>query len=250
MLRKIIDAHGGTLPDNVRVLFANTGKEREETLAFVHEIETRWNVPITWLEYVGKKCARVVTYATASRKGEPFERVIEHRGLLPNQAMRFCTSELKIRTMHRFLRWLEWSDWVQVIGLRADEMHRVAAIKANKETRDERVICPLADEGISKADVLAFWKTQPFDLRLKHYEGNCDLCFLKGWKKRARIIEESPDLSEWWMGKEDGRNGVFVRPPAPSYAALANSAKNQTRLPVIADWEAEDTESIDCACTD
>jgi hypothetical protein len=44
MLWQILDAHGGTLPDDVHVCFANTGKEREETLRFVHECETRWGV--------------------------------------------------------------------------------------------------------------------------------------------------------------------------------------------------------------
>ena len=32
------------------ILFANTGKERPETLEFVHEIETKWNLPINWIE--------------------------------------------------------------------------------------------------------------------------------------------------------------------------------------------------------
>ena len=250
MLRKIIDAHGGTLPDNVRVLFANTGKEREETLTFVHEIETRWNVPITWLEYVGKKVARVVTYETASRKGEPFERLIEHRKFLPNQAMRFCTSELKILTIERFLRWLGWSDELHMIGLRADEMKRVADTKTNAAKNDRRVLCPLAADGVTKSNVLAFFKTQSFDLQLKHYEGNCDMCFLKGWHKRLRIAEEHPDLIERGDDRERERSASFVSKPTPSYGRILESAQKQTRLPIIADWEADDTQSIDCACTD
>ena len=50
MLFKILEAHGGTLPDDVHVCFANTGKEREETLRFVHECATRWGVRVRWLE--------------------------------------------------------------------------------------------------------------------------------------------------------------------------------------------------------
>ncbi len=37
MLWQILAAHGGQLPDDVHICFANTGKEREETLRFVHE---------------------------------------------------------------------------------------------------------------------------------------------------------------------------------------------------------------------
>ena len=50
MLKKIIDAYNGKLPKDIIVCFANTGKELEETLEFVHECEKRWNVPIHWLE--------------------------------------------------------------------------------------------------------------------------------------------------------------------------------------------------------
>jgi 3'-phosphoadenosine 5'-phosphosulfate sulfotransferase (PAPS reductase)/FAD synthetase len=51
MLWNILQAHCGALPPDVVVAFANTGKEREETLRFVHECETRWGVRIRWLEY-------------------------------------------------------------------------------------------------------------------------------------------------------------------------------------------------------
>jgi hypothetical protein len=122
MLRRILDV--GLQPD-VHVLFANTGKEREETLVFVDQVARRWDVPIVWLErrpwqerYVrrAKEAAaagfptvsahlrraalpRTPTFATASRNGEPFEALIEARRFLPNPVTRFCTTELKIRPM-------------------------------------------------------------------------------------------------------------------------------------------------------
>ena len=110
MLWRILQAHGGTLPDDVVVCFANTGKEMPETLDFVEECSQRWSVPITWLEYrpkiEGKKQFAVVTHATASRNGDPYEAVITDRNYLPNPVTRFCTVELKIRPMHKYLRCL------------------------------------------------------------------------------------------------------------------------------------------------
>lgn len=51
MLYRILDAFGGTLPDDIKVVFCNTGKERPETLDFVERCSAEWGVPITWLEY-------------------------------------------------------------------------------------------------------------------------------------------------------------------------------------------------------
>ena len=50
MLKQILNAYGGTLPKDIKVCFANTGKELPETLDFVHEVETMWDVDIHWLE--------------------------------------------------------------------------------------------------------------------------------------------------------------------------------------------------------
>jgi len=51
MLWMIIQAHGGTLPDNYIVVFQNTGMERPETLDFVRDVGNNWGVDIVWLEY-------------------------------------------------------------------------------------------------------------------------------------------------------------------------------------------------------
>ena len=249
MLRRIIDAHGGTLPENVIAVFANTGKEREETLDFVRDCADRWKVPIVWLEFSGKKAFRIVDHATASRNGEPFELIIRERKYLPNVVTRFCTVELKIRTMHRYLRSLKWDEWTQVIGLRADEMHRVTRILARKQTAAETVRCPLATAGITKEHVAAFWRAQPFDLALRHWEGNCDLCFLKGERKRLRIISERPDLAQWWADRE-AEIGATFRAHARSYSALVKAVNSQVRLPILLDYEQDLDDTIDCSCTD
>lgn len=99
MLHEIIAAHGGTLPDNVVVTFANTGRERSETLDFVQACEVHWGVHIYWLERVpGEHGQRFieVSHNSASRSGEPFTQLMREKNYLPNPVTRFCTIELKI----------------------------------------------------------------------------------------------------------------------------------------------------------
>jgi len=116
MLYHIIEAFGGKLPDDVKVIFNNTGKERLETLKFVERCSVEWGVDIIWLEYISTPKNRplgkarngkmesayehgfkIVNYATASQNGEPLEAVIRARNMLPNVMARFCTVECKIR---------------------------------------------------------------------------------------------------------------------------------------------------------
>jgi len=255
MLWKVLEAHQMSLPDDAKVIFANTGKEDEATLKFVNDCSVNWNVPIVWLEYQdhedSKQRFKVVTYETASRNGEPFEAIIRKRQYLPNPVTRFCTAELKIRTIHKYLRSIGWddhdenSDW---IGIRADEPRRAAKI-ARERT-------PLVTAGIGKTDVGNFWKSQPFDLGLPNfngvtYHGNCDLCFLKGESQTRSLIAEKPERAIWWakmeamaMAMASKPDGARFRKDRDSYQAMMNYAKDQ--MPMFEDPD----ESIACFCGD
>lgn len=118
MLWRVLQSHDGKLPDDCVVCFANTGKEDEATLRFVRDCGERWGVPMTWLEYRDESAFEVVNFDSASRNGEPFEAVIRQRGgYLPNRVARFCSSELKTRTMHRYLKSLGWIEWDSFVGI-------------------------------------------------------------------------------------------------------------------------------------
>ncbi len=49
----------------------------------------------------------------------------------------------------------------------------------------------------------------PLDLQLQHYQGNCDLCFLKGRHKIRRLLTEWPEKATWWMEQEKKVDGTF-----------------------------------------
>lgn len=235
MLRMILDAHGGTLPDDVHVTFANTGKEREETLRFVHECATRWNVRVRWLEWrtrTGDVEGRFeeVGFNSASRNGEPFEGLIEAKSYLPNSVMRFCTDELKIKVMKHFMMSLGYARWTNVIGLRADEMHRVAKSRSRSDSGKERWVnaLPLADAGVSVRDVTAFWMQQDFNLQLLPFEGNCDACFLKARPKLFEVERTAPGTLQWWADMETKAGATFR--PEYGYQSLIEAVQRQGDL--------------------
>lgn len=257
LLYLLLQANGG-LPPGTVVLFFNTGKEDEATLRFVREIAWRWCVPIVWLEYRDDGSFEVVTFETASRNGEPYEAVIRQRGgILPNRVARYCSSELKTRTGHRYLRSIGFTEWDTFLGIRADEPKRVSTFRKNPhpETKDETVLIPLADAGVSARDVGEFWKRQPFDLELpnmngKTMHGNCDLCFLKPAHQVFSLIAEKPERSVWWAEQErkaeavTSGTGCRFRADRPSYQRMADYAAQQD------DMFDHDEEAISCFCGD
>ena len=260
MLWRVLKSNGGKLPEEAQVLFCNTGKEDEATLRFVRECGQRWGVQITWLEYTGSGEWVECDFDSAARNGEPFEAVIRQRnGMLPNQVTRYCSSEMKTRTMHRYLRWCGWTEWDTFIGIRADEPRRVSRFRANPspETKSEEVCLPLADAGISKHVVSTFWRSMTFDLQLSNVggitpAGNCDLCMLKPALRIMSLIAEKPSRATWWIAQEEAAKATATTPMGSrfaddraSYAAMLQSVSAQQDFIGF-----DDEEAISCLCGD
>lgn len=222
MLRRILDE--GLQPD-VHVLFADTGKERQETYDFVRLVARYWKVDVQWVERPGQ-----------------FTQLITDKSFLPNPVMRFCTQELKIRPMRDWMLAKGYEHWTNVVGIRADEPRRVAKMREAEQRRSERwdIALPLADAGIRLQDVECFWGLQMFNLALWPHEGNCDLCFLKGRDKLVNIVRERPDLAQWWADQEARIGGTF-RNDRPSYAAMLA----QPDL-----FDQSDVDLVECYCHD
>lgn len=240
MLWRVLQSNGGKLPEEAVVCFANTGKEEEATLQFVKDCETHWNVPIVWLEYQPENPKfRVVDFETASREGEPFAALIKKRKYLPNSIARFCTTELKVSAIDRYMKSVGINEYCTMVGIRADEPRRVAKMRNNKDEK----ITPLATAKIAEADVWDFWNKHTFDLGLVKMSGasNCDLCFLKGGKILQGLIREKPERALWWAKMEKDIGGTFSK-DRPSYQTLYDHSQSQMGL--------FDDESIPCFCGD
>lgn len=253
------------------ICFGNTGKEIPQTLDFLHEMETRWQLPLVWLEYTRVTAAsipagifpteqrnknlakaaaageethwfKIVNYETADRKGTPFDELNEWASVLPNQGARMCSVQLKIRTVMRYLFSLGLKEYAPIIGIRKDEEHRVTQILASADNF-EHCQFPLVKWGITVRDVMTYWKGNDFDLQLESYEGNCDLCFLKKLSKRVAMARKYPDRVAWWAGWEARKqcegNGKYFRlgepmsllPKLAAERELFTTPENEIDLP-------------------
>lgn len=186
------------------VCFANTGKERPETLDFINKCDIEFGFNTVWIESVtnmeyGKGVGfKVVDYNSASRNGEPFIEMIKKHGI-PNQSAPKCTRELKTYAINAYRRHIGWKGNYTAIGIRSDEIDRM-----NPERKKIRYIYPLITMIPSmKSDINKFWSKQSFDLGIKSYEGNCDLCWKKSEKKLLTLLREKPELADWWIKMED-----------------------------------------------
>lgn len=259
MLRLLLDSE--RKPD--LVLFANTGREREETLEFIHACETRWAIEIVWLEYTTGELFdgqdpntphhrwRRVNYRTAHRVNQPnrpFDQLDEWMSVLPNVQARACTAQLKTKTMRRYLESIGLTSWRSAIGIRADETHRTIEIISGSPSFI-RCEFPLIDLGITEVDVMEYWQSQDFDLGLGQDEGNCDGCFLKSFGKLVNIERRRPGTLKWWDEWEKRKTAGGCQAGGRfrddrSFARIIEMAERPTLLDEMPDDE------IGCSCTE
>jgi len=282
MLRREIERIGiDRYREEFITIFCNTGKEHDSTLDFVHEVETRWKVPIVWLEYTripaidinpelvprGRKEANLrkaqaqglsahwfkeVNYFTAARDSDehgPFDEMLEWAAAMPNVRGRSCSAFLKIRNIAKYLHSLGIHEWEDYIGIRYDEAHRALEITANRDDKGRFAKFPLIDSQTTKAHVDYWWNQHPFRLNIANHEGNCRGCFLKAKWKRLLWAKENPKSAQWWSDWEkkkrasgmSGDGATFQK--GKTYEALIHEANQPTLFDV--DMTEED---VPCSC--
>lgn len=188
---------------DIKVIFANTGKETEKTLEFVRDCSINFGIEIIWLESYPKTekgwgvGANVVTFETASRKGEPFELMISKLGI-PSSSAPFCSFQLKRYAINAYLKTIGWGKCYVAIGIRADEIDRV-----NPNYLKLRILYPLINTNIKKSDIIKFWRNQTFDLKCHKDLGNCDGCWKKSAKTLVSIARQNQNVYNWWQDMTD-----------------------------------------------
>lgn len=218
MMARFVQMHMGKHSD-IKFVFANTGQEHEKTLEFVDRCDREWSLGVVWLEaeaHKGRKgCThKIVSFETASRKGEPFEAVIAKYGI-PNKSYPHCNRELKLNPMRSYIKSIGFGGVRVAIGIRADEPKRL-----REDAGRAGIIYPFAHLWPQdKQDVLSWWEDQDFDLGLIEREGNCVWCWKKSEKKHFANIASNPGWYEFprkmeamyrWSRPERG-DQVFFR---------------------------------------
>lgn len=205
MAKLIFDSKKLNTEYDIVYVFANTSREKEQTLIFVNNLTAYFGIPIIWVEAVihpetGEGTThKIISYETAQRDGQVLEAVIKKYGI-PCSKTPVCTRESKKYCINSFIRSIGWnlSETLIAIGYRADEPKRIDLEKAQKYNH----WYPLYEWQIRKSDVAVFWNKQVFDLGLIDAEGNCKVCFKKSDEKILFQLMTEPIDAKWIYSME------------------------------------------------
>lgn len=209
------------------VIFCDTGREALGTYKFIDDFQRNEHIPIIKLKYQGG-----------------FESLLKKERGIPNPFKRFCTKHLKVKLARRYIRSLGYYSYNQYIGLRHDERSRIASYKENWQNVTTKF--PLADQKITKEDVLHYWSLKTYNLEIPEILGNCDLCFNKGKNTLIQIMKQYPKLADKWIQDEQNSIGHHTYFKDISMLELFNISKENNNhkqdLGLI-------TPSTHCLCT-
>ncbi len=172
-----------TYPElDVGYFFTDTGKELPEVYDFLGRIEG----------FLG----RSIAYLNPERDFDFWLR--EYRNFLPSPRTRWCTRQLKLRPLERWIRddLNAGKRVVSYVAIRADEPERIGmhATHPNLQIR-----FPLREHGLDKAAVLELLESSGLGLptyyRWRSRSG-CTFCFYQQKIEWVRLMREHPDAFE------------------------------------------------------
>lgn len=170
----------------------------------------------------------------------PWEAMVKKYGV-PAINLPFCTDRMKTEPSEKYLKDKYGDDYILMLGIRYDEPSRLWGKKLLRESgmgpetaadvfnqmylgsesgapqhciekMRQRVaklkssklwhMAGVSDMG--KEDVLAWWRSQPFDLNLPEHLGNCTFCIKKSAGKVALAAKDRPDSAQRFIQLVEG----------------------------------------------
>ena len=173
---------------NIEYFFCDTHKELDETYEYLDRIEARLGISITRLQ-----------------PDRGFDHWLDiYGGVLPSPKIRWCTKQMKIIPMERFVG---DDEAVSYIGIRADEQRDgYVSTKGNILP-----VFPFKKHGLVKADILRMLEESGIGLpnyyRWRSRSG-CFFCFFQRKYEWVMLAREHPDLfSEAVKYEQEHRDG-------------------------------------------
>jgi len=154
--------------------FCDTGKELHETYDYLDRIKARLGIKITYLE---------------SERG--FDHWLDvYGGVLPSPKMRWCTVQMKIKPLEK---WVGDDEVISYVGIRADE-NRDGYVSTKPNIKP---VFPFKERKMVKADILRLLDESGIGLpdyyRWRSRSG-CFFCFFQRKYEWVMLAEEHPDL--------------------------------------------------------
>lgn len=172
--------------------------EHEKTLKVMMDLEQKLGKEIVWV------------------RGKSFDEVIREAGCLPTWNRRFCTTELKIVPIFKYV-YPRYGKVIMNIGFRGDEFDRRKAgaknttihqpyacnlfgLKRNKWKLFDWRECQFPLEKTFHWEIIKYWKEFPeFDFPI---DSNCRGCHHKPASLIKQNQLETPEVLEWFSNQE------------------------------------------------
>ena len=182
---------------NVKYVYMDTGAEHPKTYDFIRQVVKHFGIDLVCLRSVmttevgvGAKFKEISIDDICDDYG-PWKDMMKCYST-PTVKMPMCTDRMKTAPYLKYCNeTFGRNNYTTWLGMRIDEPRR---LKPKKGYRFLAEISPM-----DKQDILGFWKTQPFDLEIDEWLGNCVFCIKKGVNKIALAAIDEPELAaEFW----------------------------------------------------
>lgn len=189
-LAVLLNQHPDYAGLEIEYFFCDTHKELPETYEYLDRIEARLGIKIERLE---------------SERG--FDHWLDvYGGALPSPQMRWCTKQMKIKPLERFIG---DDEAVSYIGIRADE-NRDGYISKKPSIKP---VFPFKEHGLVKADIFRLLEESGIgvpDYYKWRSRSGCFFCFFQRKYEWVMLSKEHPDLFaeavRYEQDHSDGRN--------------------------------------------
>lgn len=238
-------------------VFANTGKERPETIDFLKNIEKVWKIPLVKIEGVYSKIMgtgvgfKIVDWDDLDMSGRVYEEAVQHKNKgifsgLPFAGAPYCSEMLKTLPCKKLCdEVFGVNNYIKAIGYRKEDMPKRITLAEIKI--DTTRIFPLItdfDYPLGQRDLNKWYENESFKLTIHGKLGNCEDC----WKKsEANLIDNIRYGTRFidWNRRMEAEYGNTSFRGNKSIDDLVKMAEE----PFTPEFNFEEVEDDNCVCS-